>query len=400
VRLQLAALLDGQAGAAAVAGEILADDSLQEGVRRQLEPVYAASLFYSGRVFEAYEVARRIRPAFPLSNHTEELALIAFSMISFESGQDLRGLEREMAEIFEEGVRIGDDAAAGVAAAALSGIAFLAGRYRDAKRWLGEAELHRERHDTFGALLITWATRVGVAHFSGDDDGAAVALARCEDALQGRDPLPNQLRYIVCARAWAADADGDRAAAQRLLLDGADSVAARPLYAALLRYEAMRCGTPPDEVAASLVRLGERCDARLVMAYAGHAVALASHDGAGLLEAANEFERIGALRYATEAAAHATQAFLAAGEEESARRAFARSSELFADGQDGIMPVIEGLDRAAVGLTAREGQLVELARQGLTNVAIAERLVLSVRTVESHLYRAMHKLGVSDRRQL
>jgi DNA-binding NarL/FixJ family response regulator len=136
------------------------------------------------------------------------------------------------------------------------------------------------------------------------------------------------------------------------------------------------------------------------MAYAGHAVALASHDGAGLLEAANEFERIGALRYATEAAAHATQAFLAAGEEESARRAFARSSELFADGQDGIMPVIEGLDRAAVGLTAREGQLVELARQGLTNVAIAERLVLSVRTVESHLYRAMHKLGVSDRRQL
>ena len=27
-------------------------------------------------------------------------------------------------------------------------------------------------------------------------------------------------------------------------------------------------------------------------------------------------------------------------------------------------------------------------------------LVLSVRTVESHIYRAMHKLGVSDRRDL
>jgi len=26
--------------------------------------------------------------------------------------------------------------------------------------------------------------------------------------------------------------------------------------------------------------------------------------------------------------------------------------------------------------------------------------VLSVRTVESHIYRAMHKLGVSDRRDL
>jgi DNA-binding NarL/FixJ family response regulator len=64
------------------------------------------------------------------------------------------------------------------------------------------------------------------------------------------------------------------------------------------------------------------------------------------------------------------------------------------------MPPIEGLDGPAVELTAREARLVELARQGLSNPEIAERLVLSVRTVESHLYRAMQKLGVSDRREL
>ena len=43
---------------------------------------------------------------------------------------------------------------------------------------------------------------------------------------------------------------------------------------------------------------------------------------------------------------------------------------------------------------------MELAREGLCNAEIADRLVVSVRTVESHLYRAMHKLGVSDRRDL
>ena len=53
-----------------------------------------------------------------------------------------------------------------------------------------------------------------------------------------------------------------------------------------------------------------------------------------------------------------------------------------------------------MALTKREAQLVALAREGLCNAEIADRLVVSVRTVESHLYRAMHKLGVSDRREL
>ena len=73
---------------------------------------------------------------------------------------------------------------------------------------------------------------------------------------------------------------------------------------------------------------------------------------------------------------------------------------MFADGQGGTPPPIEGLDGPAIELTTREAQLVDLARQGLTNAQIAERLMLSVRTVESHLYRAMQKLGISDRREL
>jgi DNA-binding CsgD family transcriptional regulator len=44
--------------------------------------------------------------------------------------------------------------------------------------------------------------------------------------------------------------------------------------------------------------------------------------------------------------------------------------------------------------------VVELAAAGLSNARIGERLAISVRTVESHLHRAMQKRGVRSRREL
>ena len=53
-----------------------------------------------------------------------------------------------------------------------------------------------------------------------------------------------------------------------------------------------------------------------------------------------------------------------------------------------------------VGLTRRELEVARLAARGLTDRGIADRLVLSVRTVESHLASAYRKLGIGSRRQL
>ena len=78
----------------------------------------------------------------------------------------------------------------------------------------------------------------------------------------------------------------------------------------------------------------------------------------------------------------------------------ARAEDLHVAGQGVTPPAIDGLGSEATGLTARERQIVELATRGLTNAEIADQLVLSRRTVESHLYHAMMKLDVTDRRDL
>jgi DNA-binding NarL/FixJ family response regulator len=51
-------------------------------------------------------------------------------------------------------------------------------------------------------------------------------------------------------------------------------------------------------------------------------------------------------------------------------------------------------------LTRRESEVVRLVAEGLTNREIAARLVLSVRTVETHVDRVMGKLDFHTRSQL
>ena len=54
----------------------------------------------------------------------------------------------------------------------------------------------------------------------------------------------------------------------------------------------------------------------------------------------------------------------------------------------------------AAGLTSRERQIAGLVAEGLSNRQIAERLVISKRTVDAHIEHIYGKLGVSSRVQL
>jgi DNA-binding NarL/FixJ family response regulator len=51
------------------------------------------------------------------------------------------------------------------------------------------------------------------------------------------------------------------------------------------------------------------------------------------------------------------------------------------------------------GLTERQVEVLRLLGQGLTNAEIAERLVLSIRTVEVHVAAVLDKLGARTRRE-
>jgi DNA-binding NarL/FixJ family response regulator len=64
---------------------------------------------------------------------------------------------------------------------------------------------------------------------------------------------------------------------------------------------------------------------------------------------------------------------------------------------------VPGAATSAAGLAAltpQQREIIELAAQGLSNREIARRLVLSPRTIASHLHRSFPKLGVAGRHQL
>ncbi|MEU4336066.1 LuxR C-terminal-related transcriptional regulator [Micromonospora lupini] len=61
---------------------------------------------------------------------------------------------------------------------------------------------------------------------------------------------------------------------------------------------------------------------------------------------------------------------------------------------------VRGNPATVAGLTARETQIAGFAARGLSDREIADQLVLSVRTVQTHLGRAYRKLAVTSRREL
>jgi DNA-binding CsgD family transcriptional regulator len=128
------------------------------------------------------------------------------------------------------------------------------------------------------------------------------------------------------------------------------------------------------------------------------AAALRDGDAAELATVSAEFERMGDFVAAVDSAAHAAAANRRLDKRGSALGCSTRAHDL-AD-RHGIWTPALRLATETSPLTDREAEIVMLIGEGLSNREVAERLTLSVRTVESHIYRAMSKTGATSRDEL
>jgi DNA-binding CsgD family transcriptional regulator len=243
-------------------------------------------------------------------------------------------------------------------------------------------------------LVAAWHAQAEAAR--GNSAVAVAALGQAE-AATGRQ-VAVFWPELELARAWERAAVGETTAARV----HAERAAQLARHADMLPVEmhalhtAVRFGD--RSLSARLGELAKLLGSPLAAAVAAHSRGLADHDGDRLDDAAGRFEKLGAMAMAADAAAQAAREHARAGsrikELESSTHAHWRAS------QCGLRtPATVAIERA-LPITDREREVGTLVAAGLSNREIGDRLNVSARTVEGHLYRIFAKLGIADREEL
>ena len=153
-----------------------------------------------------------------------------------------------------------------------------------------------------------------------------------------------------------------------------------------------RCGARARHLAGAT-------DSVLVATRAEHVAALVADDGDRLEAAGERFATIGAELLAAEALCAAADVWRRRQDQRRAAALDVRVDALAARCEGARTPALTR-SRTVVPLTNREREIALLAAAGHPSRVIAERLYLSVRTVDNHLSRIYDKLGVSGRVEL
>ncbi|MFN8194607.1 MAG: LuxR C-terminal-related transcriptional regulator [Nocardioidaceae bacterium] len=197
---------------------------------------------------------------------------------------------------------------------------------------------------------------------------------------------------VALAEAAVLAATGDRRRAVDLLLDTAGPTfeLGHRITGLQCWHDALRYGS--GEAGSLLLRHAPEIDSGWAGAYTCRAQARTGHD---LEAAAAAWAGIGHVWFAAETLTAAVRWHRSRRAVADAVRAQLTLRELLV----GTEPMA-GVGDVLTGLTDREGDVVALAVTGLSDREIAERLGISVRTVQTHLSRSYAKLGVRSRREL
>jgi ATP/maltotriose-dependent transcriptional regulator MalT len=279
----------------------------------------------------------------------------------------------------------------------LARCALAQGRPATALRWTDRACSSIDASGLEGMRPAAYAMQAVALSLLGDAGASKERADEVDELSSGFGFLAPELPL---GRAWSLVAAGEIPDARALLLAAADDAqrAGHVPAAAWLLHDAARLGAEAD-AAPRLAALATTTDSALVAARAEHAAALVAGGSERLAEAADRFEVLGAMLLAAEAAAGGADALRRQREQRRAAALDVRSNELVALCEGARTPAL-ALARSVVPLTDREREIALLAAAGQPSRVIAERLYLSVRTVDNHLGRIYDKLGVSSRATL
>jgi len=340
----------------------------------------------------AFELAPQIASEAPLApfllRMTEVTRLTCAGKL-FEAERLCRAAHRDAAAT-------GAPAIIGLAAEVLGDVLMHRGLVREASELLADARALCAEDDPLGLLNMARGLGAVAATWLGDRTEAATLLDAVDPEVAARDA---RVRFHADrAAAWSAALDGDLAVATARAVEGAHRAieADHVTWGASLLHDAVRLDAP-GLVAAELTALGPAVDGTLVADFATHAEALAAGDGAALEAAAATFEESGAALLAAETWAHAAVVHRRAGRAGRASGVTLCSGALLEACGGASTPALAGLRDP---LTIRERQVALLAGGGATSAAIAERLGITVRTVDNHLGAVYRKLDIHGRREL
>jgi DNA-binding NarL/FixJ family response regulator len=389
------------AASLSVARPILARPATGDRARVRAGVAATIALCLAGGADEASALITELRvPALHVADELPQLPgqlLAAYTFTQTLAGR-FEEVQDEAQHAYEDALASHASEPLAMWALTLGRIALGQGALPRARTLLREAAAIYAETDPPGLGAACLAVLSQVCAQSGDPAAAGLAQAQAEAAARpGFRAFASELGL---ARAWTAAAGSDLAAAHREALAVADTAqaAGHHAYAALALHELARLGQA-SATADRIARLGDTVDGPLIDVYVRHVAGLAADDGHELDQAASAFGAVGAHLLAAEAFAEACAAHRGKGRTASASRSATRASELVELCGRPLTPALAKLADVAV-LTRREREVASLAADGLSNRAIAERLVVSVRTVEHHLEHAYQKLDVRRRSQL